>query len=150
MKVKFVSCVSALSGKMEEFVMCIDKKSGTVWMREYVKPETTAHNHMVGSIAKNAGLFKEGVSTGYMDNLMDYADRYNLATLGQTGRVTGYTTLMKVLYALKKAIPGVDLLTLTPQDVIDSDLPIKSVREAIANGLLPFIQRYLDLDADII
>ena len=150
MKVKFVSCVSGLSGKMEEYVMCIDKKTGAVWMREYVKPETTEHNHHVGSVAKNISLFKSAVSDGYLEDLKDYADRYNLATMGQPGKLTGYTSLLKMLYALKKAIPVVDLLTLTPQDVVDSDLPIKTVKEAIQNGILPFIQRNTTLDAWIV
>ncbi|MDP8232921.1 MAG: hypothetical protein P9L91_09695 [Candidatus Zophobacter franzmannii] len=150
MKVKFVSCVSGISGKMEEFVFCVDKKTGVVWMREYVKPEITEHNHQIGSIAQNISLFKDTVSEGYLEDLKDYADRHNLATIGLPGKMNGYTALMKMLYALKRAMPDVDLLTLTPQEVIDSDLPIKTIREAIDNGILPFIQRYTTLDAWII
>jgi hypothetical protein len=90
------------------------------------------------------------VSEGYSYDLKDYADRYNLATLGYSGRVSCYTVLTRMMYALKVAVPDVDLKTITPQDVVDMDLPVKTVYEAIENGLLAPVKREQQLMSFII
>jgi hypothetical protein len=146
MKVKFIKGFSGLSGKMDELVLCIEKKSGACWVRDYVKPRETEHNHEVGNATRNMGVFKSAVSSGYFNNLKDYADRYNLHTLGISKRLNSFTTLMKALYILKDAVPEVDLLTITPEEVVANEYPLRTVKEAIEYGLLPSIPRCDDLD----
>ncbi len=150
MKAKFMKGFIGLSGKLDELVYCIEKKSGAVWTRDYVIPRKTAHNREIGSSGKNIGVFWKSVSEGYMDDLKDYADRYNLATIGYGGRISGYTALMRMLFTLKQAIPSLDLKTITPQDVVDMDLPIKSVWEAIQNGVIAPVKRGEQLDNRIL
>jgi hypothetical protein len=145
MKAKFIKGISGLSGKLDEMVYCLDKKSGTVWVREYVKPEETEQNHKVGSAARNFGVFKSAVSPDYLNDLKDYADRYNLSTMGKCSRLNSFTALMKALYSLKILIPEVDLLTITPEEVVANEYPLRTVQEAIDYGLLPEIPRSSDL-----
>jgi hypothetical protein len=53
---------------------------------------------------------------------------------------------MKALYILKDAVPEVDLLTITPEEVVANEYPLRTVKEAIEYGLLPSIPRCDDLD----
>jgi len=131
-------------------VYCQDKKTGVVWVREYVEPEITDHNHYIGSVSKNLGVFFKSVSVGYMQDLRDYADRYNLMTLGEAGRATAYALLYKMMYALKKEMPTIDLMTITPADVVADDLPVKTIRDAVESGLLPEVDRWEGLGNTIL
>ncbi len=145
MKVKLACWIKSVSGKLDDLVFCVDKKTETVWVRDYVVPELTEQNHLMGSIAKNLGLFRRDTSEGYFADLKDYSDRYNLSSLGQSGRMNCYAAHLKMMFALKKSTPEVDLLSITPQDVIDNDLPVKTIAEAVENKLLPSVTRFEEL-----
>ena len=134
-----------MSGRLDDLVFCVDKKTGVVWVRDYVVPERTEQNTRMGLTAKNLGVFKNTVSSGYFADLKDYSDRYNLSTLGESGRLNCFSALNKMMYALKRAYPSIDLTTITPQFVIDNDLPIKTIAEAVENKLLPAVKRYEEL-----
>ena len=150
MKVKFSCPVKGLSGKKDELVFCYYKKSGVVIAREFVEQEITEHNHTIGSQAKNLSQFYHSVSTGYFEDLMSYADRYNLETIGNSSNYNGFTVLTKMMYSLKKNDPTVNLLTITPTDVVVNNLPITTIREAIDTGLLIPVARYAEFTNSIL
>ena len=146
MKAKFAVWLKSLTGRLDDIVFCRDKKSDTVWVREYVTPELTTHNHYMGNVAKNLSQFKKLLSEGYLSDLRIYSDRYNLKTIDEKGRSSSFALLFKMMFALKRAVPNVDLETIIPMDVIDSDLPVKTIREAVEYGFLPIVTRYEELD----
>ncbi len=145
MKIKLACWIKSVSGKLDDLVFCVDKKTGNVWVRDYVVPARTAQNTLMGLVSKNLAVYKQNVSAGYFSDLEDYSDKYNLATLGQPGRLNSASTLNKMMYALKRAYPAIDLVTITPQYVVDHSLPIRTIAEAIENNLLPQVPRYDEL-----
>ncbi len=142
MKVKLAAWIKSMSGRLDDLVFCVDKKTGNVWVRDYVVPERTEQNTRMGLSAKNMAVFRQNINEEYYSDLEDYSDRYNLQSLGQSGRLNGYSVLNKMLYALKRAYPTIDLTTITPQFVVDHNLPIRTVAEAIEHGFLPPVPRY--------
>jgi hypothetical protein len=99
----------------------------------------------MGERSTNIGRFYHAISSGYLSDLKNYSDRLNLIIMGHGSRYNANSTLIKLLYALARAVPSVDLCTLTPEEVVESELPIRTVREAIENGLIPIVPRYLEL-----
>lgn len=145
MKTKLNAAFNAMSGRLGRLVYCCDKDGNVSWVREYTEQTITEHNHYTGNVGKNLALFKGNVSSLYMGDLKNYADRYNLSDFRKGRYLNGYTILTKMMFALKKAGYPVDLLTVTPQDVIDNAFPVRTLKEAIENELLPRVARYDDL-----
>jgi hypothetical protein len=55
-----------------------------------------------------------------------------------------------MMHNLKREIPAVNLLTITPEIVVDADLPMKTISEAVESGLLPVVRRYQNLESFIV
>jgi hypothetical protein len=146
MKVKYMKGFKALTGKLDEMVYCLEKKSGACWAREYVVPELTENNQNMASRSANLSNFYKAVSSGYLHDLKDYCDRYNLMTVGRGGRCNSSSLVIKMMYALKKEIPSLDLATITPAGVVAAELPVRSLCEAVENGILPIVSRYQELE----
>jgi hypothetical protein len=150
MKITMMGLIRKLSGRMGDFIIYADKNSDAVWMREYTYPELTENNHYVGNVAKNLAEFKKSVSPDYLEDLENYADRYNLQSVGTSKKLNAYSTLLKMMHNLKREIPAVNLLTITPEIVVDADLPMKTISEAVESGLLPVVRRYQNLESFIV
>jgi hypothetical protein len=70
--------------------------------------------------------------------------------IGHGTRVNGTAMNIKMMYLLKKAVPTINLMTITPQEVVDLELPIRTIREAVESGLIPYVARYEELDSWIV
>ncbi len=135
----------SMSGKHGKLVYCCDEDGNIMWVREFVMPEITEHNHYMGNVSKQLAVFKSLLNPEYINDLKDYTDRYKLSYRHKC-RPPSYSALLrKMMFQLKKNGYPVDLLTVTPQVVVDIGLPIRTVKEAIENELLPMIPRYDDL-----
>ncbi|MDP8231520.1 MAG: hypothetical protein P9L91_02490 [Candidatus Zophobacter franzmannii] len=150
MKVNYLLPVKGLTGKKDGLVYYIDKESGQAYCRDYVVPEESESNVIMKSRSANIGLFYHAVSEGYIRDLKNYCDRYNLMRIGMGGRLNSNSALIKMMYKLKKGVPAVDLTTITPADIVAADLPIRTVMEAVDSGLLTFVKRYEELTSWII
>jgi hypothetical protein len=150
MKVNYMIPVKGLSGKKDLLVYYVDKESGTAYCRDYVIPEETENNRNMADISTNIGLFYHSVSGGYISDLKNYCDRYALMVRRSIGRLNSNTALIKMLYRLRKAVPTVNLVTITPVDVVAGELPVRTVREAVEYGILPIVSRYEELDHPIL
>ena len=146
MKVVFNSCVSSMSGRMGDLVFYRDKKTGKTYAREYVVPALTQHNHDMGNIAKNLGVFYHALNPDYISDIKDYTDRRNLITLGAGNRQNCYSIFTKLMHNLANEFPIVDLHTVTPQFIVDNALPLRTIAEAVESHLLDIVQRYEELD----
>ncbi len=150
MKIKYMKGFKAFSGKMDELVYCVEKSSGAVWAREYVLPRLTENNRNMGLRSSNLSRFYLSVSPGYKQDLEDYSDRLNLLTVGTGHRCNASALVNKIMYALKRKLPELDLTTITPTQVMQIGLPVRTVREAVEAGLIPIVPRYDELENLII
>ena len=150
MKVHLAKPFNAFSGKMEGLVYYVDKFTGKGYCRDYVVPERTNQNTNIGNTTKNLSVYYKSLSVGYVRDLKNYADRLNMMLIGHGTRVNGTSMNIKMMYLLKKALPVLDLSTITPQQVVDLELPIRTIREAVESGLIPMVARYEELDSWIV
>ena len=53
-----------------------------------------------------------------------------------------YNLYIKMLFAMQKALPGIDLATITIEQIYAEQLPCISVKAAVEAGLLPRVKGY--------
>ncbi len=145
MKLSLLPILEGLSGRLWKLVLCIEKKSGLVGLVCMLNQ----NNHEFGSITKNLSSIYHIANEGYVEDLSNYADRFNLS-LENIGRgMQAYTCITQMMYALRDTHPSVNLKTLTIEQIMTEELPVRSIKEAIDNQLLPVVSRYQELNVII-
>jgi hypothetical protein len=141
MKAKFQFGLAAMTGRSGDIVYCMDKVSNRVYVRRYVYPRISEHNHNMGNISKN--VFALQPSEGYKEDMKDYLFRYRALRFGSNKQITCWSVLyIKMMRDMAKAVPDIDLLTITREEIYARDLPCISVKRAVDAGLLPKVYGY--------
>ncbi len=82
-------------------------------------------------------------SQAYKEDLTWYLELYNQLKQSKFTPVHSWNNLfMKVMFTMAKTFPGIDLKTLTRQQIYDDNLPCISVKSAMEAGLLPEVKNY--------
>jgi hypothetical protein len=82
-------------------------------------------------------------SEAYKRDFKDYLFQYNQLEENRFRRLISWSNLyLKMLYAMQKAIPGVNLLILSRLQIETEDLPCRTLKSAIEAGLLPEVEGY--------
>jgi hypothetical protein len=103
--------------------------------RRYVYPKLSEQNSKTGAITAN--LFNINPSEGYKQDLREYIRLYNATPMGEEKPLRTWNNLyLKLMYAMAKADPTVDLRTLTREEIYTRDLPCITVKLAVEAGLL--------------
>lgn len=145
MKVKFTRGYPGISGKSDGIVYCYSRSTGLFYARRYARPEITESNKRVGGIAKN--LFRIDPSPGYRNDLSLYLSRYNALKENRARPVRSWTNMyLKLMYAMAKSDPTLDLRSLSREEIYARDLPCISLKRAIEAGILPAVHDYEGFD----
>jgi len=147
MKVSFQYGLAGYTGKAQNLVYYYDKTAGRVYSRRYAYPTLTQENERVGKASSN--IFALSPSEGYKENLRVYALFYNALRGTEKPLRSWVNAYVLLMHRLAKADPALDLKTITRTDIYAQDLPCISVKKAIAAGLLPRVQGWEGLDAEI-
>ncbi len=148
MKVKLEVRPTGLSGKVGDLVYCYYRREGMIIAREYTYPRITEHNKKVGSISSN--LFKLEPSDGYKSNFYTYVDRFNGLKENRSSRARSWTNIyLKMMYAMAKADPTIDLRTITREEIFERQLPCISLKKSIEAGLLPQVYGWEEFSKEI-
>lgn len=142
MKVKFRHAVKAFQGKFkaEGLVYCRYNDGALYLVRKYPRYTPSDHNHEMGNAARNMGKLFRSVSAEYKSDLKTYAALMNNYTdLSEKLPAHCYAHFTQMMWALKRKIPEINLATLTIDDILINEYPVRSVAEAMEAGLLPAI-----------
>jgi hypothetical protein len=142
MKVHFKKNFAGYSGTSDEGIYYYNPRLKQCMMRDYVYPRLTENNERTTSIMANLKTLNP--SEGYRNNLQDYVMYYNDSKdYGHKPMNAWNNAWLKLMFALQKAMPGqVDLKTITRQQIIDQNLPCRTVKAAIEAGLLSAVGNY--------
>ncbi|MDP8231899.1 MAG: hypothetical protein P9L91_04425 [Candidatus Zophobacter franzmannii] len=143
MKVNLDLIGRALIGKIGKLVFYKYKKSDVLLARAWVKPRRTINNDNLSSISTNLSSCYNTATVDYRNDLINYATQLNLATVGENCIYNAYNCFVKMMYAMNRLYPAIDLKTITADDIVFYELPAISVRMAVENDLLPRV-RYID------
>ena len=145
MKVRLKWGLGSFSGYMDEAVFIHNRHTGLCYMRKYTYPKRNPSADRMKLVMANLKLIQP--SLGYKRNFFDYTISYNELKENELRHMQCWNNLyLKMLFAMQKSIPGIDLATLTRQDIYDQNLPCISVKAAIEAGLLPAVKDYQRFD----
>jgi len=147
MKVVYKYGLGGYRGRMDGVVLCYDRYLGSAYARKMAYPKITEKNKAFGSV--NANLFKIKPSQGYRNDLYFYMARYRNLTEATQGMRSWSSFYMKLMYEMAKADPGIDLRTITREEIYAQDLPCISVKKAVEAGLLPVVYGYADFSHEM-
>jgi hypothetical protein len=145
MKVHLKHNFAGYSGTIDSAVYYYHPRLKLLLMRDYVKPEETAVNRRVRTVMENLRLIHP--SEAYKSNFRNYLLAYNAMKEHQSKLMLSWNNIyMKLLYAMEKTIPAVDLTTLSREQIYAEDLPCISLKRAVEAGLLPAVAGYEEWD----
>jgi len=148
MKVQTAIFIKNLSGRQGNMVYCAMKDGSFTYLRRYVKPARTAANDRFEAIQKN--LWNIHPSEAYKNDLRMYLQIFNRT---KPDRLAPYQTWrnvwMVMLFEMQRLRPGVDLATITRQEIYDNLLPCINVASAVDANLIYSVPGYETLVSDI-
>lgn len=148
MKVHISKGMRGYSGTSDGAVYYYHPRFQVCLMREYVVPDNKKNTDRTKAIMKN--LKKIQPSAAYKLNLKSYLYAYNELKENRDRQVLSwYNLYIRMLFALQAQNPNVNLKTLSRTQIINENLPCKTVCAAVEAGLLPPVPDYERLTQEI-
>ena len=148
MKAKLKVLLPGFTGNMDDVVVYYNSKLNKYIARKKVKPKFTPDH----SLTQQMHAFRRriSVSEDYIDDCREYIRLFNQKFRRQ-GRAmsTLPNVYMKIMRALKKQYPEIDFGTLTREDVLERDLPCRTVASAVEAGYLEKVPGYERLNNNL-
>lgn len=135
MKAKLKVLLPGFTGNMDDVVIYYNAKLNKYIARKKVMPKFTPDN----SIVKEIHAFRRRihVTEAYLNDCREYIRLFNQKFRRQGRAMSTWPNVyMKVMRATRKQFPEIDFKTLTRQDVLDLNLPCKTIADAVRSGYL--------------
>ncbi len=148
MKVSFKHMIRGYTGRADDAIYVLDRQTGRIYIRSYPHRKVMPGNTVFAEVMRN--MHNLHPSTAYREDMQMYVELYNALPVNKFNPVKAWNNLfMKVMYALAKSDPTVDLQNVTRQEIYDRELPCRSVNRAIDAGLLPMVPGYKRFNNDM-
>jgi len=148
MKVYFKDGFKGMSGKNDDSIFYYHSKCGVCIVRSKPEFKPNATTNKMKQIMANLKLLNP--SQSYKQNFADYLDDYNALKEMRGNQLVSWSNVyLKMLFKMAKVNSEVNLLTLTREQIFADNLPCKSLKAAIAAGLLPIVDGYERFDDEI-
>jgi len=136
-------------GKLDDLIYYVDKATGQTLGRKAFT--FTDHPGQPAFRSAQQQIYALHPSKDYQLNLIDYIRAYNNLPQNRYQPLRTWSNAFnKLMYALQKKLPGqVDLQTITRSQIIQQNLPCRTVKAAIQAGLLPEVKDYERWDKEI-
>ena len=151
-KVIYSSLVAGIAGKVEDIVYYRSHNNYFGYIRSYIYPRITGHNIRFGEKVKAIGKFWGETSPGFRDEIEKYTNLYrnlppDLQDLKE--KANSPTALfIKIMFNFEdRHKEHVDLVSITPDDIIDLYPEIMSMRAIIANGYIPKLGEWENMES---
>jgi hypothetical protein len=152
MKTKFTNCVRSFSGRLKSqgLVHCKYNQGNLVITRKYPVVEIIEHHHTFGNRGKNlAALFKT-LSPEYVSDLKNYAALFSkTVNINEKLPPSYYSLYLRMMWKLKHLYPEIDMATITRDDILQHEYPIRSVLESMESEMLLQIEEASMLNHEI-
>jgi len=148
MKAYFKDGFKGMSGKNDDSIFYYHSKCGVCVVRSKPEFKPNATTNKMKSIMAN--LKQLNPSQSYKQDFADYLDDYNALKDNRGNQLISWSNLyLKLLFKMAKANPGINLLTISREQVFAYNLPCRSLKAAIEAGLLPIVDGYERFDKEI-
>lgn len=144
MKAKLKVLLPGFTGNMDDVVVYYNSKLNKYIARKKVKPKFTPDH----SLTQQMHAFRRriSVSEDYIDDCREYIRLFNQKFRRQGRAMSTWPNVyMKIMRALKAQYPELDFGTLTREDVLERNLPCRTVASAVEAGYLEKVPGYQNL-----
>ena len=152
MKVYYKNLIKSYSGNFDDLIYCYNPRLKCYYARSHSPRRKTAQNQLYADIAKN--MKRLSPSPEYRQDLTNYVNAYNSKKEYREHPLNNwYNAFTKLMWNMAKtySLNGIpltenstliNLTTLTREDIIEYNLPCRTVKQAIEAGLLPVVPGY--------
>lgn len=148
MKLSTKNQVPKPKSKKDGLVYCSYRNGELIIARRYVYPKLSEQNSSFAARDKN--LFKLKPSDGYKANCRAYLRGYINTAPGQEKPILSWNNLyVKLMSALAKQYPGINLCTLTREEIFAKQLPCITIKKAVEAGLLHKVKGWSKLSNEM-
>ncbi len=146
MKAQVKLMLPGFTGNMDDVVIYYNAHLNKYIARRKVMPKFTPSNGIVKDIFAFARRIE--LSEGYLEDCRRYIKLYNQKNR-RNGRAmsTWPNVFLKLMRAMMTDSPGLDLATLTREEIIGRELPCKTLNDAVQAGYLEKVVGYEKLDS---
>lgn len=145
MKAKLKVLLPGFTGNMDDVVIYYNAKLNKYIARKKVMPKFTPDNSIVREI--HAFRRRIRITDAYIDDCREYIRLFNQRFRRQGRAMSTWPNVyMKMMRALNKQHPEIDFRALTRDDVLNMDLPCKTVAAAVRAGYLEQVPGFEGLD----
>jgi hypothetical protein len=135
MKVTFKYGISGFTGKVDGNSIYFHKEARRFVVRRIRKYVELPQDTEFRSVQKN--LWRIHPAEAYKNDLRQYIAAYKkLPYKNRPNFITWNNVWQALMYELQRLVPGIDLRTLTRQDIYDQNLPCINVAAAVNANLL--------------
>ena len=146
MIVTFKHLIGGYTGRADDLVIYYHRTLNRYIVRRMPHRKINQTNLDFAQVSKN--LKKIMPSRAYRDDLRVYRDQYSRLKENECTPVLTWNNIyMKMMHAMVKADPSLDLKTITREQIESEELPCRSVKDAVEAGLLPAVLNYQRLDS---
>jgi hypothetical protein len=148
MKISNKKLVQKPKSKKDDLVYCSYRDGELIIARRYVYPKLSAQNSSFA--ARNKNLFQLKPSDGYKADCRAYLIAYINTPQGQEKPILTWNNLyVKLMSALARKYPDINLNTLTREEIYAQQLPCISIARAVEAGLLPKVKGWNKLSREM-
>jgi len=147
MKASVTTMISGFSGKLDGLVYYYNRHLQKFIVRKVPRFTPSEHTRRLGNIFQ--ALAKLSLSYNYKQDFDIY-----LAILRSSNHpqgknlLTWYNLFVKLMWKMKK-VYGTDLESITVQQIREQNLPCISIKRAVEDGLLPYVNGYDRFDNEM-
>ncbi|HQH50005.1 MAG TPA: hypothetical protein PLA08_01205 [Candidatus Cloacimonadota bacterium] len=146
MKAKLKVLLPGFTGNMDDVVIYYNSRLNKYIARRKVTPKFTPDSSIVREIHAFRRRIK--VSVAYLDDCREYIRLFNQKFRRQGRAMSTWPNVyMKVMRATAKKYPELDFKTLTREEVIQQNLPCKTIADAVTAGFLEQVPGYESLNS---
>jgi hypothetical protein len=148
MKATLKVMLPGFTGNMDDVVIYYNSKLNKYIARRKVQPSFTPDN----SIIKDIHAFRRRIRVreAYLDDCREYIRLFNQKFRKQGRAMSTWPNVyMKVMRALKSQYPEINFNSLTREEVIERQLPCKTIADAVNAGYLEKVPGFEKLNREI-
>ncbi|HNX00200.1 MAG TPA: hypothetical protein PLE74_07150 [Candidatus Cloacimonadota bacterium] len=144
MKPKFNHSHKGFSGKVDGLLYKMYNEDQLCYASKFIKPSPNSQTALMRAIGSNLGNIFSAAQASYIADMKAYSKKYkHLIDQEKQIAPSAQALFVKMLWAWRKTDPVQnDLSVLTLEDIIDKNIPCKSVKEAIDAHYLPKVTGY--------
>ena len=148
MKAKLKVLLPGFTGNMDDVVIYYNSKLNKYIARRKVMPKFTPNNSIVKEIHAFRRRIK--VTEAYLNDCREYIKLFNQKFRRQGRALSTWPNVyMKLMRALKGQYPELNFKTLTREEVLERQLPCRTIAAAVVAGYLEKVPGYEALDSPI-